>query len=135
MRMAEVVGVGEGDCGGLRDARGGGLVEPMGGLDIVLRVNGPHVTCLGRAKRRRAEPLEEIVRRAVFLEDHDDVFEARDLGGGGEGREQDRQQDPGRSTPAERMVFHKGTNPRVRWELRLIESSEINEAWEDQISP
>jgi hypothetical protein len=48
-----------------------GVVQPRGGLDVVLRGRG-----LGAAGGWGcAEPLKQVVRRAVFLDDEDDMLE------------------------------------------------------------
>jgi len=45
-------------------------------------------------RRRIAQALEQIVRRAVFLNDHDDVLKIRDLGA----RHKSRRPKPGTSS-------------------------------------
>ncbi len=73
----------EGDLVRPGGAGGRGVVEPVVGLNVVLRTGGVCAARAAGSEGGAAQTLEEIVRGAVFLKDDNDVFEMRDLGVGG----------------------------------------------------
>lgn len=77
--VAQVVLVRQGDRRRLCHARRRIFVEPIPGLDVVLRRIRRSAAPLFRSARRRTQAVEQIVRRSIFLNDHNDVLKARDL--------------------------------------------------------
>src|SRR5579864_2389147 len=80
MRVAQIVGVRQRNRARLNHAAGRSLVQPVAGLDVVLRRCWRGAANAGRG----AETLKKVIRRAVFLKDYNDVLKVggscQDLG-------------------------------------------------------
>ena len=63
----------------LRHTRRRVLVQPVAGLDVVLRCIWGCAARFACTKGWMAQTLEKVVRCPVLLDDHDDMLETRDL--------------------------------------------------------
>src|SRR5580700_5733111 len=79
MGVAQIVLVRKRDGAGLGDARSGILIQPVAGLDVVLRRGRGGAAPVFGSARGRAQAIKQIVGRAVFLDDHNNVLKACDL--------------------------------------------------------
>ena len=79
VRVAQIVPIRQSDGGRLRDSAGGAVVDPVGGLDIVLRRARRAATGTRGSVRGKAQSVKQIVRSPVFLHDHHDVLKRGNL--------------------------------------------------------
>ena len=79
MSVPQIVGIGQSDRCRLRDSARPFLIQPVAGLNVVLRSGRRGAARAARAIRRAAQSLKQIVRRAIFLHHDDDVAETRNL--------------------------------------------------------
>ena len=91
--MTQIVIICQGDWPGVNHATGKVLVQPVSRLDVVLRSVRRSAAAMGRPERRPAQSLKKVIRRAVFLDDHNDVLKSLDLPVGYSRSKQNQQQD------------------------------------------
>ena len=78
--MGRVEFIVELDDSWIRSSRGGCVVQPVAGLNIVLSTGRAGAARGAAAEWRSAQALEEIIWGPVLLDDHDYVLKTRDLG-------------------------------------------------------
>lgn len=80
MGVTQIVGIRQGNGQRLCKTSRGLFVEPVARLNVVLFSGWGCAAGATVAKRGNAQPLKQIVGCAVFLEDHDHVPKAGNLG-------------------------------------------------------
>ena len=118
MRMTEIVLVGQRHRCGLGQTGGRVLVQPVSGPDIILARGRRSAAGGGRPEWCGAQTLEQVVRGAILLKDHDDVLKFGDLRGGGESSQPDREKAQSRGPAKPLNSVHTGSNPGRKSELR-----------------
>ena len=79
MNVREIVSVVERDRAWVGSFGRRCVVEPLGGLNVVLRTRGMCAARSAASKRSGAESLEKVIGSAIFLKDNDDVLKVCNL--------------------------------------------------------